>query len=263
MSNPPAVKQHPSDFIAEVARQRAELLRKEASDPRRRLLVVGIPGCGKTYSVCTTFPGVHVLDYDNQLNDPAVQAKLVGYYPMWDVAWVKDSLKLIGSPIDRLVGVLNVLAQRLDAQSTVVLDSMSTLGDLFKEFLEQCPEAKKDSYWLWKQWAMGWRTVCTKLKDLPCNVALLAHETEVRDDASGRLEKYGWLLQGKEFTPRIPAFFTDVVRMTHTVVPSKDGSIERETWMWQIKPTVDFPYAKSRCKANTLAIPAKWSELIK
>jgi len=260
---------HPSDYIPEIARQRAALLKQEADDPRRRLMIFGISGCGKTYSTVTTAPLPVVIDYDNQLDDERVIAKLAGHYPMWDDKFVKEQLKITGTPLQRLIAVIDILAPVLTVNHTLIFDSASTFADLMKENLEArvLTEAKtKDgvnSYWLWAEWSKCWRTLCSRIKNLRCNAILIMHEAEMRDEATGRLEKYGWLLQGKEFTPRIPQFFTDVVRMTHTVKPSAKGGIEEEKWLWQIKPTPDFPAAKSRCKQQLIHIPAGWAELLK
>jgi len=256
---------HPSDFIPEIARQRAEILRKESADPRRRILVVGIPGSGKTFSGCTTMPKPIVIDYDNQIDDPRCLNGVAGYYPMWDDAFVKNELKLVGTPLQKFEALINLLAPKLTPEYTIFPDSMSTLADKLKENLEaRLPtEGKGDNYWFWREWSKAWRLVCTKLKEVRCNVYFTAHESEIRDDATGRLEKFGWILQGREFTPRIPQFFTDVVRQTHLVKTDKDGKIEREEWLWQIKPTDQFPCAKSRCKQSKLQIPATWEEIIK
>lgn len=265
--NQPTSSQHPSDFIHEVAAQRAELLRKEAADPRRRILAIGIPGSGKTYSICTTMPKVIVLDYDNQLDDVDVRAKVFAHYPMYDADWVKTQLKIVGNPLEILEKVVNALRPGLTPQHTLFTDSMSTFADALKENLEARSLAQPvsdRSFWFWREWSKAWRSLCTLLKSLPCNVAMSAHESEIRDDETGRLQKYGWILQGKEFTPRIPQFFTDVVRQVHNVAADpKTGAITKEEWLWQIKPTADAPHIKSRCRSNSLFIPARWSELVK
>jgi len=269
------VVQHPSDFIVDIAKQRAVEQQKELADPRRRVAMMGISGCGKTYATCTTFPGVIVVDYDNQIDDKRCLDKLVGYYPMWDDVFVKDTLKITGNPVQRLTckegtGLLDRLAPHLTPEHTVFLDSGSTFGDKLCENLEarkkvegKTKDGEINSYWFWNEWAEGLRVVCTRLKELRCNVVVAFHEAETRDEETGRLEKYGIHLPGKKFTPRIPQFFTEVVRMTHNVTANKDGSVAKEEWLWQIKPTPEFPGAKSRCKQQKLFIPAKWEELIK
>lgn len=257
--------QHPSDFIPEIARQRAELRRQEEADPRRRILVIGVPGCGKTYAGCTTAPGPIVIDYDNQLDDPRIYERLLGEFPMWNDKFVTEDLKLKGTPLQRFEGVLALLAPKLTPAHTIIIDSMSTLADRLKENLEaRLPtEGRGDNYWFWREWAKAWRKVCTLVKDVQCNVYFTAHESEVRDEESGRLQKYGWILQGKEFTPRVPQFFTDVVRMRRSVTANKEGAVTAESWLWQIRPTAEFPYAKSRCRLKQMEITASWGEIIK
>jgi len=212
-------------------------------------------------------PSVIVLDYDNQLDDVDVRAKVFAHYPMFDADWVKGVLKIVGNPLEIVERVVTHLRPNLTTQHTLFMDSMSTYADALKENLEARSVAQPvsdRSFWFWREWSKAWRSLCTLLKSLPCNVAMSAHESEIRDDESGRLQKYGWILQGKEFTPRIPQFFTDVVRQVHNVTADpKTGAITKEEWLWQIKPTAESPHVKSRCRQNRLFIPAKWDELIK
>jgi hypothetical protein len=260
---------HPHDLIPDIARQRAAELRKEQEDPRRRVAIIGISGSGKTYSVCTTFPSVVPLDYDNQIDDKKCLAAIAGYYPMWNSEFVERDLKINGTPVQRCIAVLRLLKPHLNTKHTIFIDSGSTFGDFIMVNLEQREqrEGKTKSgaindYWIWNQWADAWREICTEIKHLPCNVAVAFHESEIRDETTGRLEKFGISMPGKKFTPRFPQFFTDVVRATHVVKPNKDGSIEKEEWLWQIKPTLDFPMAKSRCSTSRMQISASWTQII-
>lgn len=263
------VAQHPSDLIEAVKRQRAEALRAELADPRRRVCIIGISGCGKTYSACTTFPRVTVVDYDNQIDDKDCLAKLEGYFPMWNDTFVKTELKLEGTPIKRFVDLLTRLQPSMGPDQTLFIDSGTTFGDKIMSNLEarratdgKTKDGDSNTYWLWAEWARGWLAVLTTIKEMKCNVVLALHESEMRDDTTGRLEKFGIALPGKQMTPRIPQFFTDVVRMTHEVEVDK-GVLKGERWLWQIKPTVDFPQAKTKCRTKAVQIPARWEELIK
>lgn len=266
-SAPPLVAEHPLDLINALALERAAKIKEEKRKPQRRIMIIGTSGSGKTYAA-SSCPKPVYDDYDNQLNDPVVISRLHAVYPMWDTEFVQQKLGLKGSPDKVFKDLLTAHHSKLTLDHTVVWDSASYFSDRLKENLtERIPKGKegdKDGYWYWREWANAWRSICEKIAKLECNFVAIFHESEIRDEATGRLEKYGWMMQGKEFTPRIPQFFTDVVRQLHVVdsVPNT-GAIKEEKWLWQIKPTTDFPIAKTRCTVNNLYIPASWNAIIK
>lgn len=262
----PVVVSDMSEAFLAVARDQAARVKAETEKPQRRIQVVGIPGSGKTFSTVTTMPKPVVIDYDNQLSDPEVRAKCHAIYPMWNPDFVRDTLQLRGSPQQILCDLFDKHLIKLPLGYSVILDSGSTIADKIKENLEKQMEVNKtaDGYWLWAEWARWWKKIFTRFKELQCHAAFLFHESEIRDETTGRLEKFSWALQGKEFTHRIPSFCTDVVRQIHEVKVAADKkTVESETWRWQIKPTTDFPCAKSRRVTKEISIPASWNELTK
>lgn len=255
----------PLDLIPLVAREHAAAIKAERDKPQRRLMIVGTSGSGKTYSTATA-PLPIYLDYDNQLNDIVVRQKLVAIFPMFDTEFTKTKLGLVGAPQERLIKLIETKFGEFTPQHTIILDSASQYGDLVKANLTEKFKSKDGdgSFQLWATWADVWRDLCKKIRDLGCNVIMTFHENELRNEETNRLEKYGWMMQGKEFTPRIPQYFTDVVRQIHEVeVDKQTGALKAERWLWQIKPTPEFPIAKSRCTTKAITIPATWSELVK
>jgi len=260
MNPPTTIVEHPADLIPAIAAARAAQNRTEAAKPQRRVLIIGRSGTGKTYNVCTTFPKVIVLDYDNQLNDDAVRSKVAGIYPMWDKAWVSDKLKAPGTALlahKALLTSKDIAA--LDHTYTVFVDSFNQFGDEISEKLkDQTP--KGDQYWYWREWAKALREVHNLYKQLRCNVVVSMIEEEVRDAETGRVEAVRMNMQGREFTPRMPSFYTDVFRQVKKVTPKPpdDATIE---YLWQIHPNNDFSMAKSRIKTTKMFVPSTWASL--
>lgn len=266
MQPPSVIAINKSDALLQVAQLQADALRQETAKPQRRLQIVGLAGSGKTYSTITTMPKPIVLDYDNQLNDPLVREKAHAIFPMWNQDFVKSELKLTGNPAQILESLVQKLGADLTTDYSIIFDSASMISDVFKNNLEEYMKAQKitDGYWLWAEWARWWKKIFTAFRSLKCHGAFLFHETEIRDEETGRLEKFSWALQGKEFTHRIPTFCTDVIRQIREVKLTADKkSVESERFYWQIKPTSDFPCAKSRRVTNQILIPASWDELTK
>lgn len=253
-----------ADSFLQVAMLQAAALKAQQAMPQRRVQVVGVAGSGKSYSVITTAPKPVVLEYDNQATDPLVRERAHAILPMWNQDFVKSELKLSGTPLQILESTVNKLSLDLTHDYTLVYDSASMISDIFKAHLEEYMKAQKisDGYWLWGEWARWWKKVFTSFRSLKCHAAFIFHESELRDEETGRLEKYSWALQGKEFTHRIPTFCTDVVRQIREVKLAADKkTVESEKFLWQIKPTTDFPCAKSRRVTNQILIPASWDEL--
>lgn len=262
----PVIANDKADAILQVAMLQAAALKAEEGKPQRRLGVVGIPGSGKSHSTICTMPQPIVVEYENQLSDPLIRSKCHAVYPMWDKDFVKNTLKYVGSPQDILIKLFEEHLLKIPLGYSVIFDSGSTISDLIKENLENYMKTSKiaDGYWLWAEWARIWKKIFTNFKALQCHGAFIFHESELRDESTQRLEKFSWALQGKEFSHRVPSFCTDFVRQIHEVKVGPDKkTVESETWKWQIKPTPDFPCAKSRKVTRELYINADWNELTK
>lgn len=226
-----------------------------------RLLLVGPPKWGKTYSVVTTFPNPLVVDFDNGLT--AING--IDVAPFYDGEWFKKTFPGISMRTNALSKFIVQHASQMTGEQTLVLDSLSTICDyLNKDLTSIQPKGKNgepDGYWFWAQWGNWLRDFCVLLTSLKCNVVLIAHEAEVRDAETGRLTGYRWLLKGQDFSPRLSQFFTDVFRQVKETKESQ-GKITEE-YKWQVKQTPLFPYANTRMNCDTLYIPASYNEIIK
>lgn len=184
--------------------------------------------------------------------------------PMYDKKFVTEQMKQQNS-VNALTWFLTNDAAKLTNQQTIILDSVSTIGDAVMAQLEKmAPVGKtgeKDGFWIWKMWAEWWRTMVTQLTTLSCHVVVCAHEVEHRDAETGRLLGYKWLMKGQDFSPRMAQFFTDVFRQTKKSTEA-NGKVKEE-YMWQVKADNLFPFACSRMSIEDKLIPANFAELKK
>jgi hypothetical protein len=236
------------------------------ANPQIRLLLVGPPKWGKTYSAAT-FPNPIFLDFDNGLTNPGLRNKNIAHIPFYDAAFIKEHLKEpdMSRKANALTNFLRNEATKMTDEQTLVVDSLSTLCDALTEELDKrTPVGKngeKDGFWFWKQWSEWLRGFCTLLTTLKCNVVVIAHEQELRDAETGRLLGYKWLLKGQDFSPRLSQFFTDVFRQVREA-KENNGKIV-ENYLWQVKPSPTVSYTATRMDVDTMFIPANYNELAK
>lgn len=233
--------------------------------PQIRLLLVGIPKSGKTYSVATTFPGVVVADFDNGYTANDLRGKDIPLLNFYDPEWVKKVYPGKSSA-NAFSDFLANEATKFERGQTLVIDGLSSLSDAVREHLDKItPKGKDgnpDGFWFWKQWSIWFQQFCVRLTTLKCHVVLIAHEQEIRDSETGRVLSYKWLLQGQEFSHRLSQFFTDVMRQTKTTTEvTKPGPIVEVTnkFEWQIAPDTKFPYCCTRMNSNQKFVPATFA----
>jgi hypothetical protein len=233
---------------------------KKYTDDQRRVLLIGPPKFGKTWSSLTA-PNPIVADFDRGL---AGYPNEVITLPFWDKTWVSQTFKVV----HQTEGFMKFLlgdATLLDQNSTLVIDSLSTLSDaLTVELDAKCPQTRsgeKDSFWFWKQWSNWLCTFCNQLTRLKCHVILICHEQEIRDSETGKLIGYRFLLKGQDFPPRMPQFFTDIIRAIRKTEIVNGKAITK--FIWQIKPDNLNPILYTRLQTDEVYIPANWNELVK
>lgn len=233
-----------------------------ASQPQIRLLLVGIPKSGKTYSVATTFPGVVVADIDNGYTAADLRKLQLPTLNFYDPEWVKKHYNG-KSAANAFTDFLLQDATKMTREQTLVIDGLSSLADAVRDHLDKItPKGKDgnpDGFWFWKQWSIWFQQFCVRLTTLKCHVVLIAHEQEIRDSETGRVLSYKWLLQGQEFSHRLSQFFTDVFRQTCTATETvKPGPVTEVTkkYEWQIAPDTKFPYCCTRMASNAKFVPA-------
>jgi len=241
-----------------------------SSSKQIRLLLMGIPGSGKTYSTVTTFPNPVVLNVDNNCDNRdilALKPIIIPFYKPEVRQAVSPGTFKKGKPCmaDSISIWLNTEGSQLTSEQTLIIDSVSTIADGVSEDLWATVPIGKDGepngfvyYDLWADW---WCGFCTILKDkLQCNVVMIMHEEEIRDKETGRVLKYEWLLEGKKFSPRMGQFFTDVFRAS--VLTKESGGTEKpqveRVFRWQVMPDDKFPQCKTRLNTKEKFVPATY-----
>lgn len=242
-----------------------------------RLLLVGIPGSGKTYSTASTFPNPIVFDVDNGLQSKDIRALNVPSISMWNPALraeMQASLKPTSVPkhyskFINLPGMAGLMIKfmlvegpKFTPDQTIIFDSISTISDAVEADLWEITPLGKDKqpdgFWFWDAWADWWCQFSTLVTELKCNVVVTAHEAEVRDSETGRVLAYKWMLAGQKFSPRLSQFFTDTFRQLCEVKEDIATKKVTKTYSWQVLPSPQFPYCKTRMGVNSMSVPATY-----
>lgn len=239
------------DYIPKFAQNCADI--KQSS--QRRLLLVGQMKSGKSYSSVTTAPKPFVVDFDNSLQNEDIKRLNPPCFPAFTLAGAS-------AKVNALEAFMRDDLPRFASEQTVIFDSLSTIADAVRTYLDaKTPLGKDknpDGFWFWKNWAIWFCQFATRLTEVKCNIILIAHEQEVRDSETGRILAIKWLLQGQEFSPRLGAFFTDIFRQTRTTKPdpNKPGHVV-ETFEWQVKSDDKF-MCNTRMNTTQKFVPASW-----
>lgn len=234
-----------------------------------RLLLVGAPGSGKTYTTLSTFPNPLCIDADRGLQNKDIKKLNPNSIPFYDKS-VRKAMAPgkfrespnFGNMADQLTTFLTVEGPKFSADQTLIFDSGSSIADnVSKDLWATCPVTKErepDGFKYWESWAIWWTGFCDKLKELQCHVVLTMHEEEIRDRQTGRILKYDWILPGKMFSFRMPQFFTDVFRQVANTKETVAGSgkYDRE-FLWQVLPDDKFS-AKTRMNTDRKFVPATY-----
>jgi len=241
-----------------------------SSSKQIRLLLMGIPGSGKTYSTVTTFPNPVVLNVDNNCDNKDIIALKPVMVPFY-----KPEVRKAISPgtdkkdrtnmADALTTWIHTEAVQLTSEQTLIIDSLSTIADgVSTDMWKITPSGKSgapDVFWFYDKWAEWWCGLCTILKDLlVCNLVVIMHEKELRDKETGRVLKYDWILEGNKFSPRMGQFFTDVFRAS--VLTKESGGTDKpqveRVFRWQVMPDDKFPQCKTRINTKEKFVPATY-----
>jgi len=232
--------------------------KEKYTNSQRRVLLMGPPKWGKTWSALTS-PNPVVADFDRGL---AGYPNEVCSIPFYDLKWVMNTFKLRWNA-EAFLKWLQTDALQLEKDQTLIVDSLSTLSDaLTTELDSKTPltrQGEKDSFWFWRAWSQYLCDMCNAFTRLQCNVILISHEQEIRDSETGKILGYKWLLKGQDFPPRMSQFFTDVIRQTKRTEELK-GKV-KETFLWQIKPDGLFPLLCTRCATEDKFVQAEWSAI--
>jgi len=246
--------------------------------PQIRLLLVGPPKSGKTWSAAT-FPNPIFADFDNGLTSRELREKGIRSLPFYDTDWITNHFpkrvqkSALGTKVQAASAFVEFLNSpdlaKMTLEQTLVVDSLSTLADAVRDELEPATpvgkNGEKDTFWFWREWSTWFRSLCTKFKSLNCHVILIAHEQEIRDAETGRVNAFKFALQGQEFSPRLPQFFTDIYRQTKDS-KDKPGSQDKSTkqveevYLWQVKTSPQF-MCNTRMKTTQQFVPATYASI--
>jgi hypothetical protein len=259
---------------------------EDAADNFRRVLVVGDSGAGKTWTSCTTAPTpCFILDINGQM---AGVPEREGLFRV-PITNMQEARKFAPQANDLMeaveVWIRNYAPKMIqlagDQTITVIVDSISDLGDDLMPLLEKqsAAMAKENKYWKWEIWANRWRDFSTLMRGTKCNFIVIAHEQAEYDDGTPpKIVGYRWYMPGNKFSPRFTTYFTDAVhavRLANTPVgtvlstiafPSSAGGIKlavQQKFFWKIQPEQLRPWIKTRSKSTDLLIPAGWDSLMK
>lgn len=234
----------------------------------KRLLLVGAAGSGKSWSA-VTFPNPFILDYDNNLQHDYFRDLAMPTIPCYDVSAtreIKIKERKVIDPREWIIQWLAVEGKKFSEQQTIILDSLTGLSDIVRILYEkEVPTSKSghdDKYWFWRMWAAYFRELFSAVRDLPCNVVVIMHENEMRDSETNRVTSVKPLIQGQEFSPRIPSFFTDVYRQIaipkENLMQLKPGMKSAITYWWQIKSDRKFDAARTTIITDNVLVPATY-----
>lgn len=246
-----------------------------------RLLLIGPGGWGKTYSTMS-FPNPTYVDADNNMC-PEVKSRGFPVLPLWNPDWVEAAaveLNKSGPPIvaakaarefplNFLIAFLHKEAKKFTADQTVVFDILTVLADMCQKQIELChkEEIKKNSYARWSLFADWMLSFHELIKLMKCNVIVIAHEQEIRDDESGKLLGRKWLLDGKKFSNRMTSFYNNVFRQTKITedrvktsvgigAPFNPNAEVETSWWWQVQADNVFEYARTTIRTQKKFVPA-------
>lgn len=211
--------------------------------PQTRLMLMGYPGTGKTWSALT-FPNPVVLNLDRGLS--AHIGKKIIEIPLYDIALIDALAKrsFQTAPPNARDAVKHWLvneAQKLEADQTLIVDSWTTLQNAFDlqtklEPVYSTKTGKEDTYAFWARKVEYALEVCSLLKNIRCHVVVTVHETVERNDDGNLTGKIKPLMQG-QFADQLGGHFTDVFRqlaVTRYKEPSNTKSeVIGTDYLWQ------------------------------
>ena len=234
----------------------------------KRVLLVGAAGSGKSWSA-VTFPNPFILDYDNNLQHSHFRNLDIPTIPCYNTRTTSEIKIGPRKYVDAREWIIQWLAQegnKFTERQTIILDSLTGLSDIVRiAYEKEIPTSKSgadDKFWFWRMWAAYFRELFSALRDLPCNVVVIMHENEMRDAETNRVASVKPLLQGQEFSPRIPSFFTDVYRQLaipkESNIQLKPGTKSAMQYWWQIKSDRKFDAARTTIVTDDMLVPATY-----
>lgn len=250
------------------------------TDQLFRIGIAGAPKTGKTWSALT-FPNPVVLNFDNNLRgfQEVYPDKKIMQVPFWSNEFYT---KVLGIPLVRNItpnardGIRRWLEKegsKLTPADTLILDSWTMYITKFDAQYDAEPlmtfKGEVDTFAFYRHKKNYSEQLLDKLKGLNCNVIVLFHEQQDRDDKGNPNGKLKPAMEG-QFADKLAGFFTDWFRQVIQVeeVTAADGKTKKKVprYMWQIRSDSLMNCGTSLRKLDRSEIgfiPAVYESLVK
>lgn len=230
------------------------------SNPQVRLLIHGRPATGKTWAAAgPTTPGPVVLDLDGGCTTLKHHNPNAIVLPFYSADWLKANCNGLSTK-DAVKVWLNTEARKLTREQTLVIDSLSAWQDCFHIELEKTPKITKqggeDSFYIWGEKLKYFRDCHFVFATLTCNVIVIAHEREIRDDKTGVLLSKVLPSMTGSFADSLGRYYTDVF---HQFTTGGENGKPIEYW-WQVRGDSRYDL-KTRMTNCPDKIKAEWASL--
>jgi hypothetical protein len=247
-------------------------------------VIVGIqgpPGSGKTTSALS-FPNPVVAlferpDFRGVLQElPHLKDVKPVILPFYDADFILNKLKQpkSGEHFDAasaFVKWVQTESIKLTQQQTLVIDNWTRLQEQFDKVNWSAPlyptysrKGEIDDFAPWARKIDFAESVSNALLQCKCNIVVIFHEVQEREQGTGRLlDKIQPLMQGK-FVAKLKSYYPNFFRQRCVITPvkDKDGKIvdEKREYMWQTKGSLDFD-AKCSWPNLPALVPAVYQSL--
>ncbi len=251
-----------------------------------RLLLMGPPGVGKTFSAFS-FPNPVYIDLDHKLNGyrswkPEHEFPM---FPFWDAKFIQEKIKMPNAPNGQytdknppnVAGAFKKWlieeARHLTPEQTLIVDSWTNLHnffDIYTQLPHEMPRSKKPPFEEDTRafWGLKLNFTIEMLKlftNLNCGLVVIAHEMYTTDD-EGKILGLKPLMQGSG-RDHMGKDFTDVYRQRVFVKDYPEGCKppegKTESYVWQ---TGKDQYFQMACKSNPYMpnfVPAEYASFTK
>lgn len=212
----------------------------EAKSPEEQLTfrigIQGFPKTGKSWAALT-FPNPIVLNIDNNIPKLHPNLSSVLQIPFYDPKFCTElgcGAKHPSQPPVRHLALtkwLRANAQKFESDQTLILDSLTFLGNYFDLHWDLNPQfsnkGKENDFVPWQKKVLYFTDLHELVKSLRCNFIAIVHETEAFDD-EGRIIGLKPLITGS-FSNQLAGHYTEWFRQR--VISEKD---KPPRYVWQI-----------------------------
>ena len=211
-------------------------------------MIYGASGSGKT-ELLGTFPDLYVLDTDFGLET------LYGKNVEYDECYVRlgdaNAKEMWPSIIDKADEYV-----KNPPHATFSVDSLTTLMDVATVHI--LAKAGRSSL-LIQDYTPIYDEVTkliVRLRRMPCNVVLTAHEEMIRDEMTGKTQIVP-LVMGNKFAPKLPIFFTNIFNVMLDI-PKSGASASRSL----LVQSDGIRMAKTQAKSNQTRIEKSYDAIM-